>query len=157
MKKRFKDVESRASSSLNGSILTKFILPNARKIYEAKLAEDPAVDLLDVGAKERQDIWQREWEKDPKALVSDMWKQVVDYVDLDVIFDCPDNAPMATKSMMQAWRDYFKECFCTAMDQALCHRIRARKRPAQGTSERTADMVAFDLWRNMKNLFGWVV
>ncbi|KAF9637922.1 hypothetical protein BFW01_g8818 [Lasiodiplodia theobromae] len=152
VKKRLSDVESRAASSLNGSILTKFILPKASKIYEAKLAEDPPVDLLDLGAKERRDIWQKEWESDPKALVSDMWKHVVEYVDLDAIFDCPDNAPTAIKSKMQAWWEYFKECFCTAMDQALCHRIRARRRPAQGTSERTADMVAFDLWRNMKNM-----
>lgn len=152
MKGRLWSIEVKAARPLNGSILTKFILPNASKIYEAKLTEDPPVDLLDVGAKERQDIWQKEWERDPKALVSDMWKHVVDYVDLDAIFDCPDNAPTTIKSTMQAWRDYFKECFCTAMDQAICHRIRARKVPAQGISEKTADMVAFDLWRNMMKM-----
>lgn len=152
VKRRLRDIESKAARPLNGSILTKFILPNASKIYEAKLTEHPPVDLLNVGAKERRDIWQKEWERDPKTLVSDMWKHVVDYVDLDAIFDCPDNAPTATKSTMQAWRDYLKECFCIAMDQAICHRIRARKFPAQGISGKTADRVAFDLWRSMMKM-----
>ncbi|KAL1639837.1 hypothetical protein SLS58_007581 [Diplodia intermedia] len=149
--------EAKAANLLDKSILTKFIMRKANQIHEAKLSDKPPVDLLDLSRGERVEIWRQEWAKDPKTLVADMWDQVVQHVDLEAIFNCPDHAPASVKDLMKSWRAYFFECFIEAIEKATRYRISARELPEQTRSQvrakkrakKRADLVVTNLWKNV--------
>ncbi|KAL0263213.1 hypothetical protein SLS55_002191 [Diplodia seriata] len=148
---------TKAANTLDKSILTKFIMRKANQIHEAKLSNKPPVDLLDLSRGEMVEIWRQEWAKDPKTLVSDMWDQAVQHVDLEAIFNCPDHAPASVKDLMKSWRAYFFECFIEAIENATRYRISARELPEQTRSQvcakkrakKRADLLVTNLWRGM--------
>ncbi|OJD36125.1 uncharacterized protein BKCO1_1300052 [Diplodia corticola] len=99
----------------------------ANQVYETKLSEEPPLDLLEINREDRGDIWRQEWEQELKTLVSNTWEPVTQHVDLEVIFNCPDNASAAIKGLMRRWRTHLYECFIEAIEEATRFRDPARE------------------------------
>jgi hypothetical protein len=151
--------------------LYSFILPKAEAFYEFLINRPGSerVDLLALTTEQRRTYTDTQWPQDraeQKRLVFNMWSPIVEYLDLDAIFNPPAACTQEQLQHCHMIRYNLQTSFVLALDAYIDIRIRYRegirndpryRLPAYPTvtNVSAAGRVFFDFWQRLPELAGF--